>query len=333
MAETLRIEIKDDVTSRPNKDLEDFFNGVSTPAPQKPNPPPLPGGAGPKFPPNMPPLPKPGGGGGKSPTPVGPDYGAASNPMGTLAKMVPEIALLAVVSAGVSDALDSMTKNVNAATDALATFAGNERAGMGKLGEAAAGAIRAPAENIPIVGAMIKSQNDLTDAIIKMPERLTAAFLKQADKIGPYSGAITSATARADVREIMADVREAQSMGEGYGRLIDAQSRLDNTVREMLLPIKKFIVEVLANRLEAMATFLNVLASASDIFQELLKGMLKVLGDIASASPFQAIADVKDTLKKIADIIEKNGKKDDLDLFDQFFADVGMAKFSGNFAG
>lgn len=68
-------------------------------------------------------------------------------------------------------------------------------------------------------------------------------FLKLGQKIGPFSAAITSAQASAQVRDIFGDMREADVLGGGIARLTEAQSKTTDALRELLSPVKKIALE------------------------------------------------------------------------------------------
>ncbi|HZU37925.1 MAG TPA: hypothetical protein VFA18_18530 [Gemmataceae bacterium] len=73
------------------------------------------------------------------------------------------------------------------------------------------------------------------------------AFVHRGTELAQYSGELSAAGARADVRSIQADIRESQELGPDLARLTDEQSRFYTELRELLLPIKKFLVEELAD--------------------------------------------------------------------------------------
>ena len=253
--------------------------------------------------------------------------------MGPLAAFGAVLPIATMAAQAVTTGLQNMKRNVDAVGDSLATFAGNERAGVGQLMDGAQAALQAPGESLPIIGDMVKASDELRDAIVKLPEKLTVAFLAQAQKLAPYSGAISGANAKADVRNIMADLKEANEMGESYAQMIDAQSRLDNTVRELLMPIKKFLVEVLAARLEVMADALNVLVNLPSILEAIAKDTGMAIVDAARLHFTDALDDLKKLGKDIRDILKKKEEADPKDFFDGFFKDAANAKIAGKFAG
>jgi hypothetical protein len=84
-------------------------------------------------------------------------------------------------------------------------------------------------------------------------KRAADAFLERAKELEGFSPQIAAAGARAEVRTIGADIREAGVLGPGLSRLVDAQSRLDIAIRDVLLPIKEVVLNVVAPLMEFMA--------------------------------------------------------------------------------
>lgn len=78
-------------------------------------------------------------------------------------------------------------------------------------------------------------------------------FVQLGHKLAPFSGALTEAEIKSDMRSMMGDVREANTLGPDLARLMDAQSRASDELRELLLPIKKWIVEKLADIMSGIA--------------------------------------------------------------------------------
>jgi hypothetical protein len=71
------------------------------------------------------------------------------------------------------------------------------------------------------------------------------AFVGRGKELKQYSGQIAGASATADVRKLLADVREARGLGEDYARLITEQSKLDETMQDLLVQVKKLVIPLL----------------------------------------------------------------------------------------
>lgn len=184
-------------------------------------------------------------------------------------------------------------------------------------------------ESLPIIGEMLGAQTRLQGAIIGLPEKLSDAFLQRAKQLGGFSGAIAGAEAIADARGEMANLREANELGPAMGRMIDAQSRLENELRELLLPIKKFVVEVLADRLETLANAAKVVANLPTVMETITDYALRAAAEAVRARITDArkilLQDLPEKLKEIL----KEPELDD--MFNDFFRDLDNANQMGGF--
>ncbi|MFO0931036.1 MAG: hypothetical protein U0736_29060, partial [Gemmataceae bacterium] len=110
------------------------------------------------------------------------------------------------------------------------------------------------------------------------------AFVARGRELAPYSGALAAAESRSEVSSFRSDVREAKQLEESLAALTDAMTRQEAFLREALLPIKSFIVDVLTGVAilgeETMRSILTVIASvdllpdrARDFAKDLLKSL------------------------------------------------------------
>ena len=109
---------------------------------------------------------------------------------------------------------------------------------LGKLGPA--GEMAGAALGAVVTGA--KAFNQVVDA-----------FVARGKELQRYSPELSAANTIASMRSLLADFRESQELGPGLARLTDAQSQLSDEFRELLLPIKQFLVEHLADWLNTVA--------------------------------------------------------------------------------
>lgn len=100
------------------------------------------------------------------------------------------------------------------------------------------------------------------------------AFVDRGKELQQFDARIAIANARADIRSINADAREARRMGEALGKLTDAQSRFDTELRELMLPIKENLVEILAFLADNGADLLALLKGP---IQEKIEGIRVIL--------------------------------------------------------
>lgn len=241
---------------------------------------------------------------------LGADVLAAAGPIGAVALGAQQL----------TTQLEAMRKTVGRVTEGLEGLAQNQLPSARGFGDAIADF----QETIPIIGQAMAAQTRLLLDIAQLPEKLSAAFLNRAHQLAPYSGVISSAEAIRDVRTIQADIREARELGHDMARMVDAQSRLDQTVRELLLPIKKVIVEVLADRLEML------LSIATDIKNS--GAGQAIAGAISGASPpvafWGGLLSGLSGIQTSVDELKPKPAAEALQIWDDFLKDMENAELN-----
>ena len=111
-------------------------------------------------------------------------------------------------------------------------------------------------------------------AVINEFKETVNAVVQRGRELSRYSGELASANARADVRKLERDIAEAQALGESVGRLTDSQSRLDSTFREIMLPIKTMLADILA---EPVADLVSIVKPFVVTLLEFLKLILDAI--------------------------------------------------------
>lgn len=106
------------------------------------------------------------------------------------------------------------------------------------------------AEKMPIFGAQLKLVSDTAGQVVASFHTVVEAFLARGKELSGYNPDLAISYAQADVKMLMADIREANQLGPGIARMNDTWTKFSLELREMLLPIKKFLVENLADFLE-----------------------------------------------------------------------------------
>jgi len=179
-------------------------------------------------------------------------------------------------------------------------------------------------EEIPIVGSLYSAQMKLAMAPLKAGIEITQAYLQRAKELSMYSGQLTGAEVRGEIREMKADIREARALEDGLTRMSDSTSRLQSEMRELLLPIKNFVVNELAWRLQAIAEVVSVIRGWRDAHEILMKSYTQAI-----------IEAIQLHFDKAGEILEKGftdakkafeGEGEDLnDMSEAFFADLQRA--------
>lgn len=176
-----------------------------------------------------------------------------------------------------------MTNKAAAAVEGLGNqagrFASNDHLGMFN---AAVDGTKEALEEIPVYGKKWAAELGLAAAPVRAFTTAVNGFVARARELEGLSGPIARAGAVADIRSLRADLKEADQLGPALARLTDVQSRVDTELRDMLLPIKEFVVRGLATGLEqGLAAW------------EFVKPILARMG--------QNIFDILDTLEKLVE--------------------------------
>jgi hypothetical protein len=167
------------------------------------------------------------------------------------------------------------------------------------------------AGKIPIVGAAFEGILGAATSVTRGFTDMVAAFVDRGKQISGYNAPLAQATAEAEVRDILFDIREANELGTEYARLTSASSEAWTAIKEAMLPIKKFLLEVLASFLETVLPYLQRLPTAVKETGSTLADLLKLQQDVFSGSP---LAGLREFLKKfgasmdrLVDNTEKRG--------------------------
>ncbi|WP_439621814.1 hypothetical protein [Gemmata sp.] len=118
------------------------------------------------------------------------------------------------------------------------------------------------------------------------------ALAKRGRELGQFNGQIAAASANADVRSLMAQVREGGALGGQYAELIDRQSKMEDALSEGLLPVKEFLLNVANRALEAGVPFM---ADCLEALNGILAGVS--FGMARSESIDKAVARIRATME------------------------------------
>lgn len=240
---------------------------------------------------------------------------------GMLGAAAGPLMLAEAVSRVVAGAFNTASAAIREVADVAQHLASNDALG-GLLG-AAEGAAKG-LEQIPIVGQVYAAEIRLVTTAISSFRDTVNAFVERGRQLAPYSADLTSAGVTADVREMISDIREANTIGPDLARLTDAQSRAWAEAREIILPIKKMIVENLTEWMELIARKLEENRAGALATIEMTRQLLDILLKFASMDVQGGVQGLKDLPEKIRKAIEDALKpKDELnELFDQQLKDI-----------
>jgi len=217
------------------------------------------------------------------------------------------VAVLAAAEVGsrvLANEINKFTKRVEAVSTGFQQLAGNDHMGMFNT---AVDQAASELEEIPIVGKVYSAELKATVAPLRALNAMTSAFVSRGKELSNLSGTLAGANAQADVRSLLADVREAEVMGESLARLTDAQSRADSELRELLLPIKDVVVRSLAGLIEMMLSAWDFTQPFFNSVGETMLEILEVLKLTAEASPIigEEFKKLFDEFKRGRDLDEK----------------------------
>lgn len=160
----------------------------------------------------------------------------AAGPVAALAAVTLAAHLSAKAHQKAADAVEGMGNQA-------ARFAANDHLGMFN---AAVDGAKDTLREIPIVGEKYAAQLSLAVAPIKAFTTAVSGFVARGKELSGFSGQLASANARADVRALQGDIREAKELGPALARLTEVESRATEELRALLLPIKENVVKFLA---------------------------------------------------------------------------------------
>lgn len=107
---------------------------------------------------------------------------------------------------------------------------------------------------IPLVGGAVKEFIGIFGDRLKILSEIQGEFIRLGQqRLAPFSGSLQASQAQAEVRQLVGDIRESQNIAAGIGRLVDAQSRSSDALRELSAPIKEILLEVSSLPAEAFA--------------------------------------------------------------------------------
>jgi hypothetical protein len=149
---------------------------------------------------------------------------------------------------------------------------------LGSVGTAAGVALQSVSSAVESFGAVVN------------------AFVERGRQLAQYSPELAVSQAKSEMTSLFADMREAEELGPGLSRITDAQTELMEILRETLLPIKKFIVSLLAPAMEFIVEqakngyiVINDIASIAKAIPEILYDLV-TFNDMALATVVDRIS-------------------------------------------
>lgn len=131
-----------------------------------------------------------------------------------------------------------------------------------------------------VVGEFIKTEWAAVNAL----NQVTDAFVKRGKELSKYNGGLAEANAQADVRRLLADIRESEKLGPELARLTKSSSEIEALQTELMLFLKGELVSALLEIVEPIG---DIAKSIKPILKEILgiSGEVKVLAGIVKVTP------------------------------------------------
>ncbi len=115
---------------------------------------------------------------------------------------------------------------------------------------------------------LIQQIDMLPDGVKKFSQALkdlTNAITDRGRELGAYSGPLAQSFAETDVKRMMADVREANYLGQSYSRVNNASADFETKFMDAMNPVKDALANVLAEILERLTKVLDIINDNIDI--------------------------------------------------------------------
>lgn len=196
------------------------------------------------------------------------------------------------------------------ASSVMRQLASNDNLGaVASAADAASGALG----KIPVYGAALEGAVKGLTATFTAVNSLAQAFVDRGRELSRYDGGLAGANANADIRSLLADLREAQELGPALARLTDANSKFHAELREILLPLKKAIITDLIPALAAMTAAIDFIKPFMPRILEAVTDTLKSFTMGATLGALLKVAEeISARLKKIDEKPEKNDNQNAL---------------------
>jgi len=195
---------------------------------------------------------------------------------------------------------------------------GGERVGFGGASGGIGGAALSVANSA--IGQLAGSSAKAVTALGILVE----AFKVRASELARFSPDIIRAQVGANIKNLQADMREARELGPGMGRMITAENDITIEIRDILLPIRKFVVGALAGSLEGILDYIRYLKTV--LAPEVFGFFVEVIDLLNKIKPGADIAqDIKKTLQRIAqELRDMKDPKKDPTIWDMVEKNEGM---------
>ena len=191
------------------------------------------------------------------------------------------------------------------------------------------------AAQTPLLGKAFDILGGTVGKVVRSFNEVVMAFVDRGRELSPYSGQLSASYAISDVRQLLADIHEAQTMEGPISRLNDQQTELSLMLRDLLLPIKKFVADTLGDILQNGVEFLSdikpILETTRDTVIDGLKFQIELLtlmyeGQKVITDPFNLRKIIWDAIRGAT---EEQKQSQDPNLWKKMAVDLGVPNPGG----
>ncbi len=248
---------------------------------------------------------------------------AAGGPVGAA------LALADEVGKKVAGMFQTMGEQARLAGEGMAKLAQNDV--LGAVSSAAEGAAK-QLESIPIIGQVWAAEIRAATQAVNAFGQVVSAFVDRGKQLAAYSPALAQAGGRAELRSTLADIREAQDLGDRLAHLTDLQSELDVTVRELVTPIKVAILERIIPILQTMVDNARLAYGFGESMVAGFKGIQGFLFNLATGDLVAAVRSIRDSVGEVRDIARRSTERSsepDYQAINNLIDEMAAGNFGG----
>ena len=131
------------------------------------------------------------------------------------------------------------------------------------------------------------------------------AFSERGKQLAPFNTELAQAAVEAEMRKFGSQIQEAQTLGPALSELMIKQAEFDARLAEILLPIKKFIIEQLSGFIESMQSWMETIRNFFLEVIEIGKTLADAARDFLKGDFAKSIQDLTEMGDRMAKAIEK----------------------------
>lgn len=239
--------------------------------------------------------------------------------MGSLGSVAGPLAIVAAGSKVLEGFYDGIADTTRKLTSVGTKVAGND--GFGAITEGIEGAASTITSKIPVLGDAMQAQVEMYTQFIKSFDVITEAFRARGEELSRFDGNIAAASAESKVTKLLADINEAQRLGNEYAAVIREKAEIQVEFQRALEPIKAAMMQTLLPIMRGVTNFLKLYNDGAErIGQDVKQTMelIKVLVSLTGVGGAAVVA-MSEEMKKQSEMREKERSDRANAMLDELF--------------